>query len=253
MESEPTSVNKLEDFKALIKREGIPQHIAIIMDGNGRWAKQRGLTRTEGHRCAIKAIRTTVDACISLNVKVLSLFAFSTENIDRPAEEVNELFRLFDQALETEPARLKAEGVRFITSGDLAVMPDELSRKFRDTVEATSANSRLTLNMCVMYSGRQEIARAARNLAEDVAAGRIRPENISMSHIAEKLYHPELPDADLLIRTSGEMRISNFMLWRLAYAELYFTPRLWPDFAEEDLCEAIVAYQRRDRRFGRIS
>lgn len=253
MALESDSSERLQSLIAAINPAGIPRHVAIIMDGNGRWAKQRGLTRTEGHRHAIGAIRDVVDASSSLGISVLSLFAFSTENIDRPDEEVGELFRLFDQTLDVETERLKAEGVRFITSGDLAILPEELSRKFQDAVEATSANTRLTLNMCVMYSGRQEIARAARKLAEDAVAGRIRPENISMSHIAERLYHPELPDLDLLIRTSGEMRVSNFMLWRLAYAEMFFTSKLWPDFSEIDLCEAIIAYQQRDRRFGRIS
>jgi undecaprenyl diphosphate synthase len=249
---EHDSSERLKSLRAAIEPEKIPQHIAIIMDGNGRWAKQRGMTRTEGHRHAIGAIRNVVDASLALGINMLSLFAFSTENIDRPEDEVGELFRLFDQTLDIETERLKAEGVRFITSGDLAILPEALSRKFEGAVDATSGNSRLTLNMCVMYSGRQEIARAARKLAEDAVAGRIRPENISMSHISERLYHPELPDLDLLIRTSGEMRISNFMLWRLAYAELFFTPKLWPDFNDEDLCEAILAYQKRNRRFGRV-
>ena len=252
MTFESDSSERLQSLKAVINPAGIPRHVAIIMDGNGRWAKQRGLTRTEGHRHAIGAIREVVDASSALGIGVLSLFAFSTENVDRPDDEVGELFRLFDQTLDIETERLKAEGVRFITSGDLALLPDELSRKFQSAVDATSSNSRLTLNMCVMYSGRQEIARAARKLTEDAVAGLIRPENISMSHISERIYNPELPDLDLLIRTSGEMRVSNFMLWRLAYAEMFFSPKLWPDFSETDLLEAIIAYQQRDRRFGRI-
>jgi undecaprenyl diphosphate synthase len=253
MDDWQTTENELERQRAAIIAGNVPKHIAIIMDGNGRWAQQRGLTRTEGHRHAIRSIRHAVNACVDIGVNVLSMFAFSTENVDRPMEEVSELFSLFSQTLDVETARLKAEGVRFIISGDLSILNEALAQKFLECVDETSANSKLVLNMCVMYSGRHEIARAARLLVEEALAGRVRPENISMSHLAERMYHPELPDPDLLIRTSGELRLSNFMLWELAYTELYFTPVLWPDFTPADLFEAVLAYQRRDRRFGRIN
>jgi len=212
----------------------------------------RGLSRTEGHRYAIAAIRSTVDTAKAIGLQHLSLYAFSTENVERPDEEVSELFRLFDLTLDEEVPKLHDEGVRFIVSGELDMLPGELADKFKRAVALTAKNDVLVLNMCVMYSGQHEIARAARILAEDVSAGRIKPDSIGMSHLTERMYHPEIPHPDLLIRTSGEMRLSNFMLWQLAYTELYFTPTLWPDFTGVNLLEAILNFQNRERRFGKV-
>lgn len=252
MERGDSDSAKLAELTAQLHPDRMPAHVAIIMDGNGRWAQMRGLSRTEGHRYAIAAIRSTVDTAKDIGLKHLSLFAFSTENIERPDEEVSELFRLFDMTLDEEVPKLHDEGVRFVLSGELDMLPNELADKFKRAVALTADNDVLVLNMCVMYSGQYEIARTVRKLAEDVLAGNVKPEGIAMSHLTERMYHPEIPHPDLLIRTSGEMRLSNFMLWQLAYTELYFTPTLWPDFTGVDLLEAILNYQRRERRFGRV-
>ncbi len=243
---------KIAELTAQLHHDRMPRHIAIIMDGNGRWAQMRGLSRTEGHQYAISAIRSTVNTAKDIGLQYLSLFAFSTENVDRPEEEVSELFRLFDLTLDEEVPKLHDEGVRFIVSGELDMLPNDLADKFRRAVALTAENGALVLNMCVMYSGQYEIIRAARKLIEDALAAKVNPEVISTSSLTEHMYHPEIPHPDLLIRTSGEMRLSNFMLWQLAYTELYFTPTLWPDFTGADLVEAILNYQRRERRFGKV-
>jgi len=230
----------------------MPAHVAIIMDGNGRWAQQRGLSRTQGHRAAVEAIRSTVRRASELGLRCLSLFAFSTENLQRPHDEVESIFQLFDECLQREMPALRAENVRVEVSGDLALLPDELGQRFAEAVESTAHNRGLTVNFCVMYSGRHEIVRAARLLAEEAASGALRPQAIDARLFTSRLYHPELPDPDLLIRTGGELRVSNFMLWQLAYTELYFTPTLWPDFTGHELELAIADYQRRERRFGRV-
>lgn len=229
-----------------------PVHIAIIMDGNGRWAQQRGLTRTEGHRAAIEAIRSTIRRASDLGVQWLSLFAFSTENVQRPPSEVESIFQLFDECLEREVPELQAENVRLVVSGDTALLPDALERKFAQAVESTAQNTGLTVNFCVMYSGRHEIARAAQSLAAQAREGKLQPEDINGDRLAGAFYHPEMPDPDLLIRTGGELRVSNFLLWQLAYTELYFTPTLWPDFGGDELEKAIEDYRGRERRFGRV-
>jgi len=229
-----------------------PVHIAIIMDGNGRWAQQRGLTRTDGHRAAIEAIRSTIRRANDLGVQWLSLFAFSTENVQRPASEVESIFQLFDECLEREVPELQVENVRLVVSGDTALLPDVLERKFTEAVKATATNTGLTVNFCVMYSGRHEIARAAQALAAEARDGKLKPEEINGGRLAGAFYHPEMPDPDLLIRTGGELRVSNFMLWQLAYTELYFTPTLWPDFGGDELEKAIADYRGRERRFGRV-
>jgi undecaprenyl diphosphate synthase len=252
MERGDTDGVKIAELTAQLHPDRMPAHVAIIMDGNGRWAQMRGFSRTDGHRYAIAAIRSTVDAAKAIGLKHLSLFAFSTENIERPDEEVNELFRLFDLTLDEEVPKLHDEGVRFIVSGELDMLPDKLADKFKRAVALTADNSALVLNMCVMYSGQYEIVRVAQKLVEDAISGSLNPEAISTSHLTEHMYHPEIPHPDLLIRTSGEMRLSNFMLWQLAYTELYFTPTLWPDFTGANLLEAILNYQRRERRFGKV-
>jgi undecaprenyl diphosphate synthase len=231
----------------------VPQHIAIIMDGNGRWARGRSLPRPLGHHAGMEAVREVVAGCLDAGVEVLSLFAFSTENWQRPQSEIDALMGLLEEYIARETEELRAKGVRVRVLGDL----DRLSDSGREAVErvmrATEDGGALSLNLCISYSSRAELARAARLLAESVAQGRLRPEDIDEESFAARLYTAGFPDPDLLIRTSGEMRISNFLLWQLAYAEFYVTPVLWPDFTREHLFEAVLDFQRRDRRFGRVS
>ncbi len=230
-----------------------PQHIAVIMDGNGRWAQQRGLPRSAGHQAGMTAVRECIEGCREAGVGILTLFAFSQENWQRPPDEIEALMSLLEEYIARDGAELKEKGVTVRVMGDL----DRLSPSARSAVEAiqdeTRAGTTLRLNVCLSYGSRAELVRAARLLAEDVAAGRLRPEDIDEVAFARRLYTADLPDPDLLIRTSGEHRLSNFLLWQLAYAELHVTSVLWPDFTRRDLLEAIAEYQRRDRRFGRVS
>ncbi|HEU5050238.1 MAG TPA: isoprenyl transferase [Gemmatimonadales bacterium] len=231
----------------------VPQHVAVIMDGNGRWAKGRSLPRPLGHHAGMKSVREVVAGCLDAGVEVLTLFAFSQENWQRPAPEIDALMALLEEYIARESAELRERGVRVRVLGDR----DRLTESAREAVSrveaATEAGRALALNLCISYSSRGEIARAARLIAEEVAAGRLRPGEVDEDAIARRLYTAEWPDPDLLIRTSGEMRISNFLLWQLAYAELYVTPVLWPDFTRRHLFEAILEFQRRDRRFGRVT
>ncbi len=231
----------------------MPRHIAIIMDGNGRWARSRRLPRSRGHRAGMRAVREAVHAAIEAGVEVLTLFAFSQENWRRPAREVSALMLLLEDYIAKETTELRANGVATHVLGDV----DRLHPRARRAVELvqreTADGSKLHLNLCISYSSREEIARAARLLAEEVRSGRIDPEDISPQAIASRLYTAPWGDPDLLIRTSGEQRISNFLLWQLAYAELYVTPVLWPDFTRQDLFSAIVDYLGRERRFGRVT
>jgi len=243
-----------DDLLQRLKVHGsVPAHIAIIMDGNGRWAKGRALPRPLGHHAGMRAVREVIQGCLDAEVGVLTLFAFSQENWQRPAVEIEALMGLLEEyiAREMDNLRSKSVGVRIL--GDI----DRLApgaRKAVDRVMAETAGGQdLALNICISYSSRAEIARAARQLAEDAAAGRLDPAEIDEEAMARRLYTAPWPDPDLLIRTSGEMRISNFLLWQLAYAELYVTPVLWPDFTRRHLFEAILEFQRRDRRFGRVS
>jgi len=248
-----TKIQKeVELLKARLDSERLPRHVAIIMDGNGRWGERHGLSRIEGHRHAIHAVRKVVRLVQDLNIPYLSLFAFSTENAERPAEEVEEIFRLFATTVDEELPSLIERGVKVIFSGEIDMLPTKVALKFREASEKTMNNSHLTLNLCVFYSGRSEILRAVRAIAEDVRSGKLEACRINSTTFAKYLYHPELPDPDLLIRTSGEMRISNFLLWQLAYTELYFTDTLWPDFDEIELLRALLDYQSRERRFGRV-
>jgi undecaprenyl diphosphate synthase len=231
----------------------VPQHVAVIMDGNGRWAKGRSLPRPLGHHAGMKSVREVVAGCLDAGVEVLTLFAFSRENWQRPATEIEALMGLLEEYIARESSELRERGVRVRVLGDL----ERLSPSGRDAIDRvmahTAGGAALALNLCISYSSRAEITRAARLLAEDVEQGRLRPEDIDENAIARRLYTADWPDPDLLIRTSGEMRISNFLLWQLAYAELYVTPVLWPDFTREHLFEAILEFQRRDRRFGRVT
>ena len=243
-----------DDFLQRIRRHGaVPAHVAIIMDGNGRWAGRRKLPRPFGHHAGMTGVREAVEGSLEAGVGVLTLFAFSQENWHRPAAEIDALMALLEEYIAREVRALSDRGVTVRILGSL----DRLPPPVRDAVGRIEAETRggsaLALNLCISYSSRAEIVRAARRLAERAAAGSLDPASIDENAVAAELYTAPWPDPDLLIRTSGEMRISNFLLWQLAYAELYVTPVLWPDFTRRDLFEAILAYQGRNRRFGRVS
>jgi undecaprenyl diphosphate synthase len=232
--------------------EYVPAHVAIIMDGNGRWGQQQGLDRNAGHRGGVEAIRRCVEACLDVGVRYLSLYSFSTENLCRPEDEVNCLFGLFSETLDREVEGLNRKGVRIVITGLLDWLPVELADKFRAAVAATAHNEALTLNLCVMYSGRAEILDAARRIAADVAAGTLDAERLNERVFHDYLYSPDVPDPDLVIRTSGEQRVSNFLLWQIAYSELVFSEVLWPDFSRADFLAALLEFQQRSRRFGGV-
>ncbi len=229
-----------------------PAHIAIIMDGNGRWARGRGLPRPFGHKAGMQAVREVVEGALAAGVEVLTLFAFSQENWQRPAEEIGALMGLLEEYIAREMAELATQGVRVRFLGDLDRLPPSQRSAVDRLMSHTSGGAKLALNICISYGARAELTRAARLLATEAAAGRLDPADIDEEAISSRLYTAAFPDPDLLIRTSGELRISNFLLWQLAYAELFVTPVLWPDFGREQLYEAILEYQRRDRRFGKV-
>jgi undecaprenyl diphosphate synthase len=242
-----------EDLLRQLKVNGaIPTHIAIIMDGNGRWAQTRSLPRPFGHQEGMKSVREVVEGCLAAGVDVLTLFAFSQENWQRPPEEIDALMALLEEYIASEINELRDQGVAVRMLGDL----DRLSPGARAAVDRimneTAAGANLALNICISYSSRAEIVQAARRLAEAAVQGKLDPAEIDEQAIARQLYTAPWPDPDLLIRTSGEMRISNFLLWQLAYSEIWVTPVLWPDFTRRDLFNAILDFQRRDRRFGRV-
>ncbi len=230
--------------------QSVPRHVAIIMDGNGRWASKRGLPRVLGHKAGAKAIKESIATAIELGIEFLTVYSFSSENWRRSVEEVSGLMNLFVEVLEAELDNLMREGVRVRVIGSDAGVPEPTMSAFHRTEQCTAPNTRLTLLVALNYGGRAEIAEAARALAEAVADGRLSPGEISEAAISEHLSTAGVPDPDLVIRTSGEMRISNFLLWQIAYAELWVTAVLWPDFKRGDLLRAVVDYQRRSRRFG---
>jgi undecaprenyl diphosphate synthase len=242
-----------ELLKRLRVHGAVPAHIAIIMDGNGRWAKGRSLPRPLGHHAGMGAVREVVEGCLEAGVGVLTLFAFSQENWQRPPVEIEALMSLLEEYIAREAEELRSQGVRVRILGDLDRLGDGARGAVDRVMAETDAGRALALNLCISYSSRAEIARAARRLAQEVAAGRLSPDQIDEDAVARSLLTAPCPDPDLLIRTSGEMRISNFLLWQLAYAELYVTPVLWPDFTRRHLFEAILEFQRRDRRFGRVT
>jgi undecaprenyl diphosphate synthase len=243
-----------EELRARIDPAKLPRHIAIIMDGNGRWAQQRGWSeRIRGHERGAEAVRCATRGCASLGIEALTLYAFSSENWSRPKHEVEGLMALLRRYLVDEIPELNENNIRLVASGELERLSAATNRQLDATREATAQNSGMVLNLALSYGGRDEIVRAARHLAREAQAGRLDPEAITHELFRRSLYLPELPDPDLLIRTSGEMRISNFLLWQIAYAEIYVTPALWPDFREEHLYLALLDYQRRERRFGRVS
>ena len=243
----------MTELKSQIIPDKVPQHIAIIMDGNGRWAKQKGMPRVLGHRSGVKSVREVTEAAAEIGVKYLTLYAFSTENWSRPPAEVTALMGLLVETIKGEIRSLNKNGVRLMAIGDLEALPGDSYRALLEGMEQTRNNTRLTLVLALNYSAKWEILRAARRLAEQAAAGALRPQDIDESVFENALSTHGIPDPELLIRTSGETRISNFLLWQIAYAELYFTPVFWPDFGRRELFEAILSYQRRERRFGMIS
>lgn len=229
----------------------IPQHIAIIMDGNGRWAKSKGLPKIEGHRAGKAAVEEVVNGCLQLGIKVLSLYTFSTENWRRPEKEVKTLMSLLEQHLKQYSAQLKKNKIRLLVSGERENLPLSLQRQIQKVIRETKDNSRLTLNLALNYGGREEILQAAKQIALKVKRGELQAKQIDQRVFTEHLYTKGLPDPDLLIRTSGEQRVSNFFIWQISYCEFYFTPKLWPDFKKQDLLEAVLDYQKRERKFGR--
>jgi undecaprenyl diphosphate synthase len=231
----------------------VPRHIAIIMDGNGRWARERHMPRPFGHRAGMKAVRAVVEASIAAGVEWLSLFAFSQENWQRPLGEIAALMSLLEEYVASEVEELRAQGVCVRVHGDLTRLDDAARRAVERAVRETAGGTRLGLNLFISYGGRAELVRAMRRIAEDVQAGTLPPDGITEEVIRSRLYTGDCPDPDLLIRTSGEQRLSNFLLWQVAYAELYISHVLWPDFDRAALYEAILDFQRRDRRFGRVA
>jgi len=242
------------ELLARIREQGaVPRHIAIIMDGNGRWARERHMPRPFGHRSGMKAVRSVVEGCLSSGVEWLSLFAFSQENWQRPETEVSALMSLLQEYIAREAEELREQGVRVRVFGDLDRLSGAAAAAVARLMRDTEGGDKLGLNLFISYGGRAELVRAARLLAADVQAGKIQPEQIEEADIRRHLYTADYPDPDLLIRTSGEQRLSNFLLWQIAYAELYISGVLWPDFGRTALYEAILDFQGRDRRFGRVS
>lgn len=230
----------------------VPQHIAIIMDGNGRWGKKFGLSRVIGHREGVETVRVVVETSLDLGLKFLSLFAFSTDNIFRPLGEVSSLFGLFEEILDAEAQKLHERNIRLIVSGDVSILPACLKQKFTDASALMENNTGMVLNIALNYSGRQEIIDAVKRIIDAVADGSLKRDELSEEFFRRFLYYPDLPYPDLLIRTSGEYRISNFLLWQSAYSEMWFTNSLWPEFSQREYVQAIVDYQARERRFGKI-
>ena len=239
------------EMKETIDRNNIPKHIAIIMDGNGRWAKQKGAMRIFGHRNAIQAVREAIEGSGELGVNYLTLFSFSTENWSRPKEEVEALMDLLVQTIVAETELMMKNKVRLNAIGDLESLPKSTYDKLVEVMKQTSANTGLTVNLALSYSGQWELTKAAQRIAQKVSEGKLSPGEITQQTLADHLDTAGIPDPELMIRTSGEYRISNFLLWQLAYTELYFTEVLWPDFRKEHLIAAIEDYQKRERRFGK--
>ncbi len=228
----------------------LPKHVAIIMDGNGRWAKRRGLPRLAGHRAGVKAVREAIACCLELGVGVLTVYSFSSENWSRPLDEVSGLMDLFVEVLQKELVNLEEMEVRVVVAGDMSALPPATRNAFQECVARTSDFDRMTLVVAINYGGRQEIISAARQIAQDCMDSKIHPDDIDEKVISGHLYTAGVPDPDLVIRTSGEQRFSNFLLWQIAYAEFWITEKLWPDFDRHELLRAIIDFQRRDRRYG---
>jgi len=241
------------NFKDQIDINRLPEHIAIIMDGNGRWAKNQGKFRVFGHESGVLSVKDIVEGCVEIGVKYLTVYAFSTENWNRPIEEVNALMELLISTINQEAETLNKNNIRLNAIGDLKSLPQKCIDDLADAMNKTKNNTKCTLTLALSYSAKWEIVEAARQIAEQVKDGQINIDQIDEQLFASKLTTANIPDPELMIRTSGEHRISNYLLWQMAYTELYFTETLWPDFRREHLYEAIVNYQKRERRFGKIS
>jgi undecaprenyl diphosphate synthase len=237
----------------LIDKNNLPKHLAIIMDGNGRWAKKHGLFRTLGHESGTKSVKKIIEACSNLGIENLTLYAFSTENWNRPKVEVEALMKVLVNSLIKELPTLEKNSIKMNAIGNLEKLPAKAQKELQDVINKTAGNTKLVLTLALSYGSREELVNAVKNISDKVKNNIISVYKIDDSVINEHLYTHNLPDVDLLIRTSGEHRISNFLLWQIAYAELYFTDILWPDFKENDLYEAIISYQKRERRFGKTS
>ena len=240
-------------YKEQIKQDRIPRHIAIIMDGNGRWAKKQGLARMFGHKQGVETVHRITEAAAELGIGYLTLYAFSTENWNRPKEEVDALMALLVDTIVKETPTLMKNNIVLQTIGDISRLPEATRKKFLECIEQTSKNTGLTLIIALSYSARWELIQAAKHIASAVQQGQLRIEEINEEVLSNHLTTADIPDPDLLIRTSGELRISNFLFWQLAYSEMYFTPCLWPEFTNEEFYHAIVDYQGRERRFGKTS
>ena len=236
-----------------INKDNLPKHLAIIMDGNGRWAKKHGLFRTLGHESGTKSVKKIIEACATLGIENLTLYAFSTENWNRPKIEVEALMKVLVNSLIKELPTLEKNNIKMNAIGNLEKLPVKAQKELQDVINKTAGNTKLVLTLALSYGSREELVNAVKNISDKVKNNIISVDKIDDSVINEHLYTHNLPDVDLLIRTSGEHRISNFLLWQIAYAELYFTDILWPDFKESDLYEAILSYQKRERRFGKTS
>ncbi|MGQ9846680.1 MAG: isoprenyl transferase [Bacteroidales bacterium] len=241
------------DIKNQINLANLPIHVAIIMDGNGRWAKQRGLTRIFGHKKGAEAVRNVTEATVELGIPFLTLYAFSTENWNRPQEEIDELMDLLVDSINKELPTLIKNNIKLNAIGNLTRLPINVYEKLTQSIKETSNNSRLTLTLALSYSSRWEIEDMIRNIAKKIKNNELQPEDINENVIRQSLNSYPLPDPDLLIRTSGEFRLSNYLLYQLAYTELYFTPTLWPDFTKEEYYKAIIDFQKRERRFGKTT
>lgn len=240
-------------YKEQIQQDRIPRHVAIIMDGNGRWAKRQGLARMFGHRKGVETVHSITEAAAALGIEYLTLYTFSTENWNRPKAEVDGLMELLVENIVKETPTFHKNNIRFTTIGDNSLLPEKALRKLEECIADTASNTGMTLVLALSYSSRWEITDAMRRIATKVKNGELNVEDINDEVVAENLTTAGIPDPELLIRTSGELRLSNYLLWQLAYTELYFTDTLWPDFREESLYQAIVDYQKRERRFGKTS
>ena len=237
----------------MLIKETIPQHVAIIMDGNGRWAQQDGHERTYGHQHALTAVRDTIEGAGELGIRYLTLYAFSTENWNRPKEEVFLLMSLFVQTIHHELEELNSKNVRLLLTGRMEDLPEDCQQAMRHAMEVTAHNTGLTVILALSYSGRAELTDMLKKVAQKVADGKLTPAEISTETISQHLYLPEVPDPDILIRTGGDIRVSNFLLYEIAYSELFFLPILWPDFRKSHLIQVLEEYQQRERRFGQTS
>ena len=242
-----------EEVQKLLDKDRMPSHVALIMDGNGRWAKQRGFSRIFGHKNAVKAVREAIEGCVEMGIKYLTLYTFSTENWQRPEDEINGLMQLLVSTLRSEVKELSEKGVKLAAIGELESLPTKCQIQLEESIAKTAHNDRLVLTLALSYSGRTEMKTAIQRIAQKVEKGEIKSNQINEELIAKHLYTASIPDPELLIRTSGEIRISNFLLWQVAYSELAFLDVLWPDFRKIHLFETLLNYQNRERRFGKTS